>query len=93
LTHNLVPMSQQLEPTEAPFEVEKLGWRDFFMELIQAIGVTVGLALLWGLEIIRNRFFRLLDRLNIKPRRRRASAFPPGVAPRRLRRAAGDRTG
>jgi hypothetical protein len=27
---------------------------------------------------VRNAYFRLLDRLNLKPRRRRASAFPPG---------------
>jgi hypothetical protein len=30
------------------------------------------------MEVVRNIFFRALDRLNVKPRRGRASAFPPG---------------
>jgi len=43
--------------------------------------------LLWSLEAVRNAFFRVLDRLNIKARpNRRASAFPPG-SPRRRKAA------
>ncbi|MGB9382975.1 MAG: hypothetical protein WCB16_20295 [Candidatus Binatus sp.] len=38
----------------------------------------MGLTLLWGLEIVRDSYFRQLDRLNIRPRHKRASAFPPG---------------
>ena len=38
------------------------------------IGITLGLYLFWGLEVVRNNFFRLLDRMNIKPHVRKASA-------------------
>jgi hypothetical protein len=43
----------------------------------------VGLTLLWGLEIVRDSYFRLLDRLNLRPRPKRASAFPPGQPKKR----------
>jgi hypothetical protein len=38
------------------------------------------LCLLWGLEAVRNRYFRLLDHMNIKARARKSSPFPPGQA-------------
>jgi len=62
----------------APFEIEQLSRLSYLSELVQGIGITLGLGILWGLEMVRNAYFRVLDRLNLKPRRRRASAFPPG---------------
>jgi hypothetical protein len=62
----------------APLEIEQLSTLSYLSELVQGIGITLGLGILWGLEIVRNAYFRLLERLNLKPRRRRASAFPPG---------------
>ena len=58
---------------------EALGKIGFITSVLYGIGVSLGLALLWFMEIVRNAYFRALDRLNVKPRRRRsASAFPPG---------------
>ena len=49
------------------------------MEVARGIAVTLGLSLLWVLEIGRDAFFGLLDWMNLRPRRhKRASAFPPG---------------
>ena len=62
----------------AAIEIEQLSRLSYLSELVQGIGITLGLGILWGLEIVRNAYFRLLERLNLKPRRRRASAFPPG---------------
>jgi len=62
----------------APLEIEQLSRLSYLSEVVQGIGITLGLGILWGLEIVRNAYFRLLERLNLKPRRRRASAFPPG---------------
>jgi hypothetical protein len=63
----------------APLEIERLSRLRYLSELVQGIGIALGMGILWGLEIVRNAYFRLLDRLNLKPRRgRRASAFPPG---------------
>ena len=62
----------------APLEIEQLSRLSYLSEVVQGIGITLGLGILWGLEMVRNAYFRGLDRLNLKPRRRRASAFPPG---------------
>ena len=62
----------------APLEIEQLSTLSYLSEVVQGTGITLGLGILWGLEIVRNAYFRLLERLNLKPRRRRASAFPPG---------------
>jgi hypothetical protein len=78
-------MSEQIPNTDAPLEVEPLATRDRVVEVLTALGITVGLGLLWGLENVRDSFFRVLDRMNLKPRPRRASAFPPG-RPRQLKR-------
>jgi hypothetical protein len=76
------PEQQQLLP-----EREELGMKGYFFELFHGIGVMAGLGLLWSLEVGRNAFFRVLDRLNIKARpKRRVSAFPPG-SPRRRKAA------
>ena len=56
-------------------------------EIAGAVGRALGLTLFWGLEIIRDWYFRLLDRLNVRPRRKRASAFPPGQPKKRNARA------
>lgn len=56
-------------------------------EVAGAVGRALGLTLLWGLEIVRDSYFRVLDRLNVRPRRKRASAFPPGQPKKRNARA------
>ncbi len=74
------------EPSPVHLEIERLTTWGFIKEFIQGIGLTLGMTILWVLEIFRNAYFRMLDRLNVKPRRRkRASAFPPG-RPRKHRR-------
>ena len=77
-------MANEAANVDQPFVLQKLGWRDWLGEVIIALAITVGMALLWMLENVRNVFFRLLDRLNLKPRSHRASAFPPG-RPRKLK--------
>ncbi len=58
---------------------ERMTALEFLIQVLAGIGVMLGLALLWLMEIFRDAFFRILDRLNIKPRHhRRPSAFPPG---------------
>jgi len=71
-------MERTEETRPAPLEIEQLSTLSYFSELAQGVGLTLGIGILWGLEIIRNAYFRMLDRLNIKARRKRASAFPPG---------------
>jgi hypothetical protein len=71
-------METTQETRPAPLEIEQLTTLNYFSELAQGIGLTLGMGILWGLEAVRNSYFRLLDRLNIKARRKRASAFPPG---------------
>jgi hypothetical protein len=68
----------------SPIE-QRLGVGGHVKEIMWGIGASLGLGLLWVLEIARDAYFRLLDRMNLKPRRRRASAFPPG-RPRKRRR-------
>jgi hypothetical protein len=64
---------------QEPHVPEALGGVGFLTSVLYGIGVSLGLALLWFMEVWRNAYFRALDRLNIKPRRRgTASAFPPG---------------
>ena len=68
---------------ETPLVVKQLSTVGFLLYILHGIGVTLGLCLLWMLEVVRNNFFRLLDNMNVKARTRRASAFPPGQ-PRKL---------
>lgn len=65
---------------KAPVEVriEPLRGLRLISEVLGGVGRTLGLTLLWGLEIVRDSYFRQLDRLNVRPRHKRASAFPPG---------------
>lgn len=73
-------MQETTEHKQEPIRIEKFGPAGFMHEMLHGIGVMFGLALLWVLESVRNVFFRMLDRWNIKPRARtrRVSAFPPG---------------
>ena len=61
-----------------PFVIDRLGWRAALAEVLMAVLTSLGLTALWMLENLRNAFFNLLDRLNLKPRPRKGSAFPPG---------------
>lgn len=55
---------------------------EFFGQILRGIGIAFGLGLLWAMESVRNAYFRLLNRWNVKPHRHRhASAFPPGKPP------------
>jgi hypothetical protein len=73
------PVQDKARIWQEPHMPEALGVGGFFASVLYGIGVSLGLALLWFMEVVRNHFFRALDRLNVKPRRSRsASAFPPG---------------
>lgn len=66
-------------------KAQPLGRGEFVVELLEGIAIAAGLCLLWVMEVVRDSYFHLLDRLNLKPRKlTRASAFPPGK-PRRRR--------
>jgi hypothetical protein len=80
-------MQETSEQKQLPLEMEQLGVKGYLIEVIHGVGVMAGLGLLWSLEAVRNSFFRVLDRLNIKAKpNQRASAFPPG-SPRRRKAA------
>jgi hypothetical protein len=66
------------EKVAVQVRVLPLSGRELVKEVAGGVGRALGLTLLWGLEIIRDGYFRLLDRLNVRPRHKRASAFPPG---------------
>lgn len=63
---------------DEPLVVKQLSTGGFLFYILHGVGVSLGLCLLWVLEAVRNRAFRLLDRVNLKARTRKASAFPPG---------------
>jgi hypothetical protein len=77
-------MAGQASQPEEKLEIERLGWRDTLVEIVTATLTSLGLWAMWGLEELRNAFFALLDLVNLKPWKRRGSAFPPGL-PRKLR--------
>jgi hypothetical protein len=64
-------------------EIEPLRGLHLVGEIAGGVGRALGLTLFWGLEIVRDWYFRLLDRFNVRPRRKRASAFPPGQPKKR----------
>jgi hypothetical protein len=76
-------MFDQVQKTEEPFQLDRLSLRDTTYEIIHGIAIALGMSLLWTLEMVRNGVFRVLDKANVRPRTRRASAFPPG-RPRKL---------
>jgi hypothetical protein len=80
-------MTNQMQISESP-EVEQLKPAEVAYEILHGFGIALGLSLLWAMEAVRDRVFRLLDRLNVRPRVRRASAFPPGQPRRRSPRRA-----
>jgi hypothetical protein len=63
---------------DEPLIVKQLSTGQFLFYILHGVGVSLGLCLLWVLEAMRNRAFRLLDRANLNARTRKASAFPPG---------------
>ena len=71
-------METTQEKARVEVNVEPLRGLPLILEVAGGVGRTLGLTLLWGLEIVRDSYFRQLDRLNIRPRHKRASAFPPG---------------
>jgi hypothetical protein len=81
-------MTEHLQVADAP-EMERLKPLEVPGEVVHGIGIVLGLSLLWTMEAVRDRVFRLLDRLNLRPRIGPASAFPPGQprkrSPRRAR--------
>jgi hypothetical protein len=79
---------KQPEVSEAATEVEGLGPIKVVSEIVQGIGIALGLSLLWVLEVCRDGVFRLLDRANLRPRSRPASPFPPGQPRKRTPRRA-----
>lgn len=82
--HNLVfEMSEEAQSplgshNEESLVLDKLKRSSVFAEVFYGIGIMLGLSLLWALESARNASYRVLDKMNIKPRIRHASAFPPG---------------
>ena len=71
-------MTEPVEKAEEPLVIERLSASATVAETVAGIGIMLGLLLLWVLEAVRNVFFRALDHMNVRPRPRRASAFPPG---------------
>jgi hypothetical protein len=71
------------EKVQVHVEVTSLRGRALALEVAGGLGRALGLTILWGLEIVRDAYFRTLDRLNVRPRRKRASAFPPGQPKKR----------
>ncbi|HEX4208994.1 MAG TPA: hypothetical protein VHY56_01275 [Candidatus Binataceae bacterium] len=79
-------MIEQATPIQKPSEplvLEQFSGLQIPYEIVKGVGVSLGLTLFWILEKSRDGIFHLLDRMNVKPRVRRASAFPPGRAPRK----------
>jgi len=71
-------METTQEKARVEVRIEPLRGMPLVTEIVGGVGRALGLTLLWGLEIVRDSYFRLLDRLNVRPRHKRASAFPPG---------------
>ncbi len=72
------PGQEEARISQEPYKPEALGVAGVLGSVLYGIGVSLGLALLWGMEVVRNIYFRVLDQFNIRARRRPASAFPPG---------------
>ena len=70
-------LAEQVQISESP-DVERLKPIEVAAEILHGVGIALGLGLLWIMEAVRDRVFRLLDRANARPRIRPASAYPPG---------------
>ena len=66
------------EKVQVQVRITPLSGGELVKEVAGGVGRALGLTLFWGLEIIRDGYFRVLDRFNVRPRHKRASAFPPG---------------
>ena len=77
-----IAMEDQLQVSESP-EMLRLKPLEVAVEVLHGVGITLGLGFLWTMEAVRDRVFRLLDRVNKRSHTRPASAFPPGQ-PRKL---------
>ncbi len=82
-----VVMGEQLQVSELP-EMVQLKPLEVAVEILHGSGIALGLSLLWMMEAVRDRIFRLLDRTNTRPHTRPASAFPPGQPRKRPPRRA-----
>lgn len=80
-------MADQMQIAES-LEIERLKPIEVAAEILHGLGIALGLSLLWMMEAVRDRVFRLLDRVNARPRIRQASAFPPGQPRKRPPRRA-----
>ncbi len=72
------PMLDDVEKNEVRPEYDELGFPSLIKEVFTGIGIATGLALLWAFETMRDWYFRLLDRMNVRPWSHRGSAFPAG---------------
>ena len=79
-------MSKMAE-SETEFSPEPMRRMQFVSEMMQGVAIAFGLGLLWMMETVRDAWFGVLDRVNLKSRKRRASAFPPGRPRRAVKRA------
>ncbi len=79
----LVAMETRDEKVPVEVRITPLSGGELAKEVAGGVGRALGLTLFWGLEIIRDAYFRVLDRFNVRPRHKRASAFPPGQPRRR----------
>ena len=80
-------MTDQMQISES-LEIERLKPIEVAAEIVHGIGIALGLSLFWIMEAVRDRVFRLLERINARPRTRPASAFPPGQPRKRPPRRA-----
>lgn len=78
-----MPNQDQSQRSEQPHQPEQFTTAQFIWEIVEGTGVMAGLGLLWGLEALRDSYFHLLDRFNIRPRARPGRPFPPGQSRKR----------
>jgi hypothetical protein len=71
-------MPDDVEKNAVRPEYDELRTPSLIKEVFTGIGIASGLALLWAFEAMRDRYFRLLDRMNVRPWSHRGSAFPAG---------------
>jgi hypothetical protein len=85
MLRHLLLVEMEIGEEKVPVEVRitPLGRGELVKEIAGGVGRALGLTLFWVLEIVRDAYFRVLDRLNVRPRHKRASAFPPGQPRRR----------
>ena len=74
----LIAMETGEEKVQVQVRVTQLTRGELITEVAGGVGRALGLTLFWGLEIVRDAYFRILDRMKVRPRHKRASAFPPG---------------